>query len=516
MKAQTSSNLKVIWQPLAGTSQELAISSPANETLYCGTRGCGKTDVQLMKFARNVGIGYGEYYRGIIFDREYKNLDDIVKRGKQWFKRIWGNRVRFLASKADYKFVWDTGEELLLRTMNKLDDYDNYHGQEYPYIGWNELTKQPNKDCYEAMMSCNRTSFIPEEDAPMWARDANGKPTIPAIQLEVFSTTNPFGAGRGWVHRRFILGYDYGKLQKHAKMIFSPSKQRMVEHVTTRVAIFGHYKENRKLPDTYIATLGDMTNPNKRAAWLQGRWDVAAGGVFEDSWNERVHILNNFTVPASWEIFTTFDWGSSAPFAVTWWAVSNGEDCYIPTDKEGEFRQVSFPAGTLILIFTWYGADEGGSGLRIGATEIALGIKSIEKNMRELYFVAPSAKIDVGDADGQIFNKINADDPSIAEWFLQEGIEWHRADKSQGSRKNGLALIQERLLAALKQNGRPAMYVMRRNHNWLDTVPTLPPDPKDPDDVDTEAEDHIYDTTRYAALRLANRLAANLSDLGTY
>lgn len=507
-------NVKVIWQPIANTSQEVAISSPANETLYCGTRGCGKTDVQLMKFARNVGIGYGEYYRGIIFDREYKNLDDIVKRGKQWFKRIWGNKVRWLASKADYKFVWDTGEELLIRTMKTIDDYDDYHGQEYPFIGWNELTKHPAKDCYESMMSCNRTSFVPEIDAPMWARDASGKPTIPPIQLEIFSTTNPYGAGRGWVHRRFILGYEYGQLQRRSQMIYSPSQQKMVEHTTTRVAIFGHYKENKKLPDTYIATLGDMSNPNKRAAWLEGRWDVAAGGVFESCWDEKVHIVNNFTIPKGWEIFPTFDWGNSAPFAVTWWGVSNGEDCYIPR-HDGTFSQISFPVGTMVLIFTWYGADDGGSGLRLGATEIALGMKEIERKFRELYFIDPRATIETGNADGQIFNKINSDDPTIADWFEKEGVTWLRADKSQGSRKNGLALMQERLLAAIKQNGRPAMYVMRRNMNWLDTVPTLPPDPKDPDDVDTEAEDHIYDCTRYAVLRMFNRLASDLSDLGT-
>ena len=45
----------VVWMPLEGTSQEIAISSPANETLYCGTRGCGKTDVQIFTFAQNVG-----------------------------------------------------------------------------------------------------------------------------------------------------------------------------------------------------------------------------------------------------------------------------------------------------------------------------------------------------------------------------------------------------------------------------------------------------------------------------
>lgn len=498
---------KIIWQPLKGTSQEFAITSPAKETLYCGTRGNGKTDVQIFKFAKNVGKGYGMFYRGIIFDREYKNLDDIVTRTKRWFKQIWGDRVQWLANKADYKWVWDTGEELLIRTMKTIEDYDDYHGQEYPFIGWNELTKYPDKECYESMLSCNRTSFVAAEDSP----DPNNP--LPELPLEIFSTTNPYGVGRGWVKRRFIDGYPYGVLQKTTQKLFDPRTQERIEYTSTRVAIFGHYKENRKLPVEYIASLGSLTNKNKRAAWLEGRWDVASGGVFEECWDEDVHILPDFTVPASWEVFPTFDWGSSAPFYVGWWAVTSGEECYIP-NTQGTFDIVTFPANTLILVHEWYGSDGDGKGTKIGATAIAQGMNTIEDQMYQYYYLQQGCVITVGDADGQIFNKINSDDPTIAEWFLKEGVEWNRADKSQGSRKNGLALLIERMLASLKRNGRPAFYVMRRNKHFVDLVPTLPPSPKDPDDVDTEAEDHPYDATRYATLRVSNQYATNINEMG--
>lgn len=499
----------IVWQPLEGTSQELAITSPAHETLYCGTRGNGKTDVQIFKFAKNVGLGYGEYYRGIIFDRRYKNLDDIVARTKRWFKKLYGDTAKWYSNKADYKWVWQTGEELLIRKMENLEDYDDYHGQEYPFIGWNELTKYPNKDCYEAMLSCNRTSFMPDIDAP---KDKYGNPVCGQLPLQIFSTTNPYGAGRGWVKRRFIDGYRYGQIQRATQMIYSSREGKEIEYTSTRVAIFGHYKENKKLPDQYIATLGNITNKNKRAAWLEGRWDVASGGCFEECWDDDIHILDNFTVPQGWEIFPTMDWGSSAPFAVCWWAVSNGEMAYIPNNS-GSFDIMTFPAGTLILIDTWYGSDGDGRGLKLGATAIAEGIKEREKMMRDNWYIYPDAIIHVGDADGQIFNKINDDDPTIAEWFEKEGVEWLRADKSQGSRKNGLALLIERMLAALHSNGRPAFYVMRRNKDFVDLVPTLPPDPKDEDDVDTEAEDHLYDATRYAVLRVSNAIATDLNEM---
>src|SRR6476620_8623068 len=83
----------IAWQPLPG-SQVMAISSPCNETLYTGTRGPGKTECQLMYFKQFVGKGYGKYWRGVIFDREYKNLDDLVAKSKRCFERF-GDGAKF-------------------------------------------------------------------------------------------------------------------------------------------------------------------------------------------------------------------------------------------------------------------------------------------------------------------------------------------------------------------------------------------------------------------------------------
>ena len=68
--------VELSWHAIPG-SQELAVTCPANEILYDGSRGPGKTDAQLMRFRSLVGMGYGKFLRGIIFDREYKNLDDV-------------------------------------------------------------------------------------------------------------------------------------------------------------------------------------------------------------------------------------------------------------------------------------------------------------------------------------------------------------------------------------------------------------------------------------------------------
>ena len=177
----------IAFKPQKG-GQCLALSCPANEILFEGTRGSMKTAAQLMKFRRYVGLGYGAFWKGVIFDLEFKNLGDIISQSKKLFRRF-NDGARFLSSNSDLKWVWPSGEELLFRYEQKADGYWNYHGQEFPFIGHNELTKRCDDEFYTSMFSCMRSSFRPK-DYP--------KPDgsiLPPIPLMCMSTTNPFGVG---------------------------------------------------------------------------------------------------------------------------------------------------------------------------------------------------------------------------------------------------------------------------------------------------------------------------------
>jgi hypothetical protein len=37
--------------------------------------------------------------------------------------------------------------------------------------------------------------------------------------------------------------------------------------------------------------------------------------------------------------------------------------------------------------------------------------------------------------------------------------------------------------------------------HWLRTIPSIPPSDDNPEDVDTDVEDHAWDTTRYGVMR---------------
>lgn len=514
------SDYEIIWEPIPNTSQSFAIDTRCQHTLYHGTRGPGKTITQLMRFRRRVGLGYGSFWRGIIFDREFKNLSDLVAQSKRFFNAF-GDGAKFHESASDYKWVWPTGEELLFRHVKRLSDYESFHGHEYPFIGWNELTKHPTAELYDKMMSTNRSSFTPAKHTPMLLDD-KGKPKrnkqgnvvyltpdnnpLPEIPLEVFSTTNPSGPGHNWVKRRFINCAKNGEVVKSDCIVFDPKTQQDVTITRTQVAIFGSYRENIYLPAAYIAELDRLTDsdPNLKQAWLYGNWDVTAGGAIDDLWSRAVHVRSRFKVPETWRIDRSFDWGSSHPFSVGWWAECNGEEATLPDGSK-----FCPPAGTLIQLAEWYGTAEIGTnkGLKMSAPDIATGI--IEREIELMRGGWISSQPWPGPADNQIRDVRESDVDSIETKMGKKGVRWTDSDKSPGSRRNGLQLLRDRLEASVRNEG-PGIYFMSNCIGSIETLPSLPRDEKKIDDVDTDAEDHVYDMVRYRVLKGANRLAKKI------
>ncbi len=439
-----------------------------------------------MAFRKLVGQGYGAYWRGVIFDKEYKNLDDLVAKSQKWFNQF-QDGAQFLLSTKDYKWVWPTGEELLFRSVAKEKDYWDYHGQEFPFIGWNELSKYADAKLYDSLMSCNRTSFLPAEHSP---KDK----VMPEIPLVVFATTNPYGAGHNWVKARFIDRAAPGEVVRTVTNVFNPRTQKREDVTKTQVRIFGSYKENRYLAPEYIAELEKIKDPNKRKAWLWGDWDIVAGGALDDLWNPSIHVVPRFSVPAGWRVDRSFDWGSTKPFSVGWWAVADG------TEATREDGTTWCPVkGSLVRIAEWYGTAELGSneGLKQSAIWVAQGIKDRELALLDAGWIEKTPQ--PGPADNSIFTVQEKDQDSIGKKMADAGVRWTESDKKPGSRINGLQIVRDRLEASVKGEG-AGLYFTDNCKAAISTLPVLPRDENKPDDVDTEAEDHAYDEVRYRCL----------------
>ena len=451
----------VAWAPQPG-SQTYFVTSPIFETLYEGTRGPGKTNALLMDYCQHVGQGYGKAWRGILFRQSYPALADVVAKSQEWIPKAFPG-ARF--NESNYTWKFPDGEELLLRYMERPKDYWSYHGHEYPWIGWDELTNWPDLACYQVMKSCCRSS----------------KPGIPR---KYRSTANPFGPGHHAVKAYFIDVARRG-------VVFTDANGN------ERVTIHGHWSENAFLMQNdpeYVARLTQATegDPDQQAAWISGNWDVAAGTFFGGVWSRQHHVVDPFTIPTSWYLDRAFDWGSSKPFSVGWWAESDGSPAVM---ADGTRRH--FARGSLFRFGEWYGCQKGkpNTGLGMNGEDIARGI--IERQSGRW----PNRIIHPGPADSSIYDV--QDGHCIGDSFKKGGVTWVEANKGPGSRKNGWELMRERFGNAKRAPlEKPGLYVFADCLEFIRTVPMVPRDEKKPDDVDTNSEDHIGDETRYRCLAI--------------
>jgi len=421
------------------------------------------TDVLLMDFLQGVGIGYGIDYKGLLLREATTELGDVISKSKKWIPRIFPT-AKFNNQKKVWSF--DDGETLWLNYARVEDDYEQYHGHEYPWIGWEELTNHPLPNVYLKLMSCNRSANI---DIPRKYR----------------STCNPSGPGHQWVKDRFI-----DKVPQQ-KIYYDDFKQ-------SRTHIQSNLMENKALlaaDPAYQAKLLAMTQDNKmlRDAWVYGSWDLISGGFFTDVWDKNLHVLTPFKIPKSWSVFRSFDWGSSKPWCVTYGAESNGEQ---PNPVPG-VRIPFFPRGSVVIINEIYGWNgSANEGDRATSQEIAERVVGKDHAIMIEY----KTKVTPGPADTSIWDV--RDGTSIAASLALHRCRWTKAYKGSGSRISGWAMIRQMLGAAKRGDlESPHLYFFDLAQHHIRTLPIMQRDKKKPEDIDTDLEDHAMDSLRYLLTR---------------
>jgi hypothetical protein len=273
-----------------------------------------------------------------------------------------------------------------------------------------------------------------------------------------------------------------------------------------RRAIHGHILENKLLLNSdphYIDRLkGSIKSEDLERAWIDGDWDITAGGLLDLVWNKakRYAVLVGLTpetIPVDWSIFRSFDWGYSAPFVVQWFARSNGNDLTLADGKV-----ISTRRDDLFLVKEWYGSTgQPNEGLQMLAPEIAKGIidREVKWGWRPL---GARGRVKPGPADTMIFDDVNGiciatefEKMVVVDGQNYKGILWEHADKGPNSRAMGWDQLRQRLHATIPVIGgreRAALFISPDCHDWLRTVPVLPRDEKNMEDCPKNCEDHCF------------------------
>lgn len=470
--------------------QGLALLTEANEILYGGAAGGGKSHLM-----RCIAILICMFVPGVQVYLFRKNFGDLYKNHMEGPTSFIAMLTPLILKKmvkvnaGDHYIRFWNGSMIHLCHLQHTKDLLKYQGPEIHVLLMDELTHFIEKE-YRFLRNRVRLGGLVVPDIDI-IPGFNAKLKLPLI----LAGSNPGSIGHTWVKRTFV---DY--CNPH-EVLRTPKKDGGMK----RTYIPARLDDNPTLLENdpgYEDRLEGLGDPALVKAMKDGDWNIVAGGALDDVWSDR-NIIRRFRIPKEWRIDRSFDWGSSHPFSVGWWAESNGEEVeYIVHEMNEDGKLVeykeyrAFPRGSLIRIHEWYGSKELGTneGVKMSPTGIAEGIVEIEKHLREQGWI--STKVRSGPADGQIYQEIRKDIDTIADRMSKSGVRWVKADKSPGSRINGLVLLRERM----KETEGPGIYFMQHCKAAISLLPVLPRDEKNTEDVDTKAEDHLYDEVRYRVL----------------
>lgn len=446
MQLATSSG-QIIWQPQPGPQTAL-LECPVFEVFYGGARGGGKTDGSIGDWIQHSST-YGEHATGLFVRRKLTQLSEAIARAKFLCLKLGG---RWHEQKKE--LVMANGARLRFAYLERDSDAEEYQGHNYTRLYVEEVTNFPLPD---PIMKLKGT-----------LRSAAGVPC--GVRL----TGNPGGPGHHWVRQRYIVPDPKG-----FRVIVEEEEVEIEPGVTVRASIDrvfipARLRDNRRLLESdpgYVLRLRQTGSEALVKAWLEGDWDAVDGKYFSE-WDNAKHIVRGkLEIPPHITRFRAMDWGSASPFSIGWYAVSDGT--------------FGFARGALIKYREWYGWNgKPNVGLKMSANLVAQGILVRERGDR----------INYGIADPSIFATNGG--PSIAEMMLVENCAWLRGDNA---RQPGWEQMRKRLAAGDSQ--RDTLLLFHEScESSIRTIPHLQHDEKNAEDIDTDAEDHAGDETRYACM----------------
>ena len=433
--------------------QKIFHASPANEILYGGAAGGGKTKALIMdalfRCLKNPGT------TAAVFRRTYQELEDTdIKEAQASYPE---SIATYNAGRHEFRLV--NGSKILFRHCENEADRFKYSGIEIQFLYFDELTsfEQVVYDFIKTRLRAKKSLGV-----------------VPIVR----SASNPGNIGHGWVKKMFVDAGPYLSIQ--TQEIYSETLHKSKKIRTQYIPALA--MENPFITDDYIFEL-EQKPPALRAALLNGDWDSFEGQVFKEwrddpsHYQDRLwtHVIDPFPIPTDWPRYFGFDHGYSKPFACGWYAMG--------------------PDGCLYMYREWYGCKprQANVGIELTPVQIADGI--LEREAQEIQDNILIHRV----ADPAIFDKSRGD--SVADQMAPGYYGRHRGvvfDKGDHARIAGKMQVHERL--RFDENGRPKLQVFNTCYEFLRTFPTLPYDEKKPEDVDSSAEDHHYDQLRYTAM----------------
>ena len=435
---------EVVFAPNPGPQTEFLAASE-QEVLYGGAAGGGKSFGLLadpMRYFHNPN------FNGLILRRTNDELRELIWKSQELYPKAFPG-----AKWAEKKSQWTlpSGAKLWLTYLEREDDVRRYQGLAFSYIAFDELTQHPTPFAWDYMRSRLRTT---DPDLPIFMR----------------ATTNPGGAGHGWVKQMFIdpapanHAFVATDLSSGKPLEYPEGHAKAGQPLFKRRFIPASLTDNPYLMEggQYEANLLSLPE-NQRRQLLEGDWAVADGAAFPE-FRQSVHVVEPFEIPHNWVRFRSADYGYSSWSAVHWYAIDPAFE-------------------TLIVYRELYLSKHTGKDLGRAVMDAEMG-----------------DAIKFGILDSSCWHNRGQIGPSIAEEMITMGCRWRPSDRTAGARVAGKNQLHERLKVD-EDTGHPGIIFFNTCRQIIADLPVIPSCPKGSDDIDQRyASDHTYDSLRYGLM----------------
>lgn len=429
--------------------QSMLFTSPANEILYGGAAGGGKSYA-----ARVIAITACLQIDGLqvyLFRRNNKDLKLTHLEGRSGFKALL-SKMKGVDVLQDTVRFNKTGSRIYLCHADKESDVEKYKSAEIDILMLDEASTFTE---FQIRFLRQRLRGTALGEIPEWLEGR--------LPLALY-LSNPSGASFEYLRDKFVFAAEPMQVFRTADDEGGMLRQFIPALLTDNPALM-------KEDPLYAARIRGMGDDVLIRQYLYGDWSVQTGAFF-NSFNERDHVIAPRPIPSHWMRFKAMDWGSYAPSAVLWFAVSDGSESWADKDDLIVYRE----------LYTCQEKDTK-LGLKLTADELAQRIKEVETDEEKFsYFVAdPSIvrkKSDIyrGETFSDIFRNYNM--PLLA---------------ANNKILDGCNQMRQRFKAK-------AIKIFTTCRHLRRTVPLMIHDAKRPEVYDSSLEDHLVDTLRYGGM----------------
>jgi hypothetical protein len=431
----------------AGPGKTEVLINDANPQIFVEHERCEKAKDHPYPLKWGQSQGWALHLR-----RMMPQLLPTMERCRRIFQQI-DPKARWYGSENMWEF--SSGYKFQFGHCKDPDDWENYEGNAYTHIGFDELVQFMPYQYHRIRARCRSADPVLMR---MLKTRSMSNPLIQRMSNEKFVQRDPH-----WVRERFVDPAPTGKKLIRERIIMMDGTEEWHTRMYLPAKLYDN--PNKEFCRQYEKNLQSQ-KPHIRRALLEGDWYGTADSFYGDSWNPNVHVCRPFRIPDSWPRFRSMDWGYKHPGCVHWWALDEDDNLFM-------FRELTFREKTDI--------------------EVAKMVLEIELGMG---LVKGGRSVLTGPADTQLWEERGEHHGlTKAAAMASKGVYWTKADKPR--RHNA-----ERLVKRLKDHDRgrmtPGFVVFNTCKDFIRTIRTIQTEPDDHDCPAQGGDDHWHDSSLFA------------------